>query len=362
MVARMRDAVFAGLWAHLPPLVLLAAFFASSLILLDETDEQVAFDGGLLTGNLLGLLPFFLGGAGILGLIWLILTPRRERSAGGALRWIAGRNWPEILMLRIPLALGFTTAIGYLYISFKVNIANFAPYTWDHFFAAIDRTLFLGHDPGIFLHQLFPDVGATLIFNMLYLIWFLAMQMAIFSIAFLPARHPLRLTFLLAFGLNWVVAGVILAILFPAAGPVYMERITGDPMFEPLMELLYRQAETYYIIALESQEWLWDGYTLAEVAPAGISAFPSLHLGIATTCACLGFAASRVVGWLATVFTLGIMISSVHLGWHYAIDGIAGIALAIVFWRISARVTSWWLARTEPEHAEAVNEQPVATS
>ena len=348
MLARMRAAVSAGLWAHLPPLALLAALFASSLILLDETDQQVSFNGGLLIGNLLGLLPFFLGGAGMLGLIWLILTPRSERSAGGALRWISSRNWPEIVALRIPLALGFTTAISYLHLSFKVNIANFAPYTWDHFFAAVDRALFLGHDPWVLIHQLFPDVGATLIFNLLYLIWFLVMQMAIFSIALLGLRHPLRLTFLLAFGLNWVVGGVILAILFPAAGPVYMERITGDPMFQPLMELLYRQAETNYIMALESQEWLWEGYTLAEVEPVGISAFPSLHLGIATTIACLGFAASRVVGWLAAAFTLGILAASVHLGWHYAIDGIVGIVLALVIWRISARVTQRWLARTAP--------------
>jgi membrane-associated phospholipid phosphatase len=128
------------------------------------------------------------------------------------------------------------------------------------------------------------------------------------------------------------------------------------------MELLYRQAEIANIAALQSQEWLWQGYTLAEVDPVGISAFPSLHLGIAATCACLGFAASRVVGWLATAFTLGILAGSVHLGWHYAIDGIAGIALAIVFWRISARVTNWWLARTEPEHAVVAADQPVAVN
>ncbi len=351
-LARMRGAVSAGLWAHLPPLVLLAVFFAASLILLDETDERVSFDGSLLIGNLLGLLPFFLGGAGILGLIWLALTPRRERSVGEALRWIAGRNWLEIVALRIPLALGITTAISYLHLGFKINIARFAPYTWDRFFAEVDRVLFLGHDPWVLSHQLMPDVLATMIFDTLYMIWFLVMQMVVFSIALLAPRHPLRLTFLFAIALNWIVAGAILAILFPAAGPVYMERIAGDPTFQPLMELLARQAELVNIRALESQEWLWEGYTLSEVSPAGISAFPSMHLAIAATCACLGFAVSRAIGWLLTGFTVGILAASVHLGWHYAIDGIVGIVLAIVFWRISARVTRWWLTRTEPERAD----------
>jgi len=74
---------------------------------------------------------------------------------------------------------------------------------------------------------------------------------------------------------------------------------------------------------------------------------------MAATCACLGFAASRVIGWTLVLYTAAMLVGSVHLGWHYAIDGIAGIALAIIFWRISARVTRWWLARTEPERAGA---------
>ena len=357
LLARLRGAIATGLWAHVPSLTVVAIFLAAWLILLDETDEQVSFDAGMMAENLLGLLPFFLGGAGILGLIWLVMAPRRERSLGGALRWFASRNWPEIVLLRIPLALGITTTISYLHLFFKVNIPNFAPYSWDHFFAGIDRALFLGQDPWVLSHQVMPDVLATMIFDMFYMAWFLVMQMSIFAIALLAPRHPLRQTFLLAYGLNWVVAGALLAILFPAVGPVYMEGITGDPMFQPLTDLLSRQGETTQIMALEAQKWLWEGYTLADVEPVGISAFPSLHLSIAATCACLGFDASRVTGWLAVAFTVGILLGSVHLGWHYAIDGIAGIALALVFWWISARVTRWWLARSEPER---VGEETVA--
>ena len=348
MLAPMRDTVTASLWAHLPVLSLVAIFFIASLILLDETDESVSLDVGDFANTLLGLLPFFLGGAGILGLIWLALTPRRGRSIREALRWITSRNWLDIFLLRIPLALGITWAISYLHLSFKVNITKFAPYTWDLFFAEVDNVLFFGTDPWVLSHQLMPDVLATSIFDMLYMIWFMVMQFSIFTIAMLPSRNHLRLTFLLAFGINWVIAGAILAILFPAAGPVYMERIIGDPMFQPLTDLLARQGETVTIRALGSQQWLWDGYTLSDVAPVGISAFPSLHLSIAATCACLGFAVSRVAGLLVTAFTLGILVGSVHLGWHYAIDGIAGIALALVFWRTSGRITGWWLARTKP--------------
>jgi hypothetical protein len=332
-------------------LLLLAVLFLAAMVLLDDSDERLSRDIGWLLDNLLGLLPFFLAGFGVIGLIWRMLTPWHGRPLGDAMGWITGGTWPKILLLRVPLLIGLALATSYLYFTFKVNIANFASFTWDHFFAAIDRVLFLGQDPWVLSHRLLPGVLATRIFDALYLIWYLILFAAIFSVAVLPSRHRLRLSFLFALGLNWVIGGVILAILLPAAGPVYMERITGDPMFQPLMERLYGQAQNTRIMALEIQEWLWAGYTLADVEPAGISAFPSVHVSIAATCACLGFAASRVLGWLMTVVTVGILVGSVHLGWHYAVDGLAGIVLGIVFWRISARVTRWWLARTAPAGA-----------
>lgn len=350
MLARLRRAVISHIWAHLPTLILAAVFLVAWLILLDETDEQISVTAEMFIRNLLGLLLLFLGFAAVLDLIWLSLTQQRNQYAGGAaMHWLIERNWTEILLLRVPLAFAITMVIGYLYVSFKVNIANFAPYSWDFIFAEIDRALFLGKDPWVLSHKLLPGALATKILDMFYVVWFPVMQMAIFLTALLAPRHPLRQTFLMAYVLNWGIAGVVLAILFPAVGPVYMERITGDPMFQPLMEMLYREAETTRIITLESQELLWKGYTQDDVNPIGISAFPSMHLTIAATLTCLGFAVNRIVGWLAAAFTLTILIGSVHLGWHYAIDGIAGIVLAVVLWMVSARVTRWWLDQTEPE-------------
>ena len=38
----------------------------------------------------------------------------------------------------------------------------------------------------------------------------------------------------------------------------------------------------------------------------------------------------------------------INASWYYAIDGLAGIALTVISWHISARITRWWLAQTEP--------------
>ena len=310
----------------------------------------------------LGTLPVFVVGGGIIGLIWIVLTPSRDRPVRGALRWLTSRNWFEIVLLRVPFAFLLMSLVAHVYLNFKVNIPNFAPYSWDHAFAEIDRLLFLGNDPWVITHWVLSSLDATIFLDNLYLLWFNLLKLGVLSVAVLPMRNHTRLTFLLAYGLSWIIGGVLLAIILPAAGPVYMERITGDPTFAPMMDLLYQYSQLTEVKALGVQEFLWEGYTNPDVDPLGISAFPSLHLEMAATSTLLGFAVSRVIGWTLVVYTAALLVGSVHLGWHYAIDGIAGIALAILFWRISARVTSWWLARTEPERAEAGSDSPVAAN
>ncbi len=353
--------VSSGILAHLPILVVAAIFVLASQVLLDSDDHRFTFRFGPVVKIILGTAPTFVAGGGIFALIWLILTPSRDRSARGALRWITGKNWFEILLMRVPLAFVLASLIGHVHLNFKVNIASFAPYSWDHYFAGIDRLLFLGYDPWVLSHWAFPGLAATIFLDDLYVLWFLLVKLCVFSVAVLPMRNHTRLTFLLAFSLNWIIGGVILAIIMPAAGPVYLERIAGDPMFVPLMDLLYQYSQLTEVRALGIQELLWQGYVNPDVDPRGISAFPSLHVELAATCALLGFAASRVIGWMLSLYTVAMLVGSVHLGWHYAIDGIAGIVLAIIIWRISARVTRWWLARTEPEPAGAREPAVAAT-
>ena len=361
-LTRIWRSILSGILAHFSIIVVFGIFLLASQILLDSDDHLITYHAPRVVNTILGTSPVFLAGVGIFGLTWLVLNPSRDWTVMGALRWLAIRNWFEILFLRVPVAFMLMSIISYIYANFKVNIPNFAPYSWDHYFAEIDRLLFFGDDPWVITHWLFSRLDATIFLDNLYLIWFMVMNLCIFSVAVLPMRNHTRLTFLLAYGLNWIIGGGFLAIVLPAAGPVYMERITGDPMFAPLMDLLYQYSHLTEIRALAIQERLWEGYTNPDVDPLGISAFPSLHVEMAATFACFGFAASRLIGWTLTVYTAVMLVGSVHLGWHYAIDGIAGIVLAVVFWRISSRVTTWWLARTEPERAEEATEQPVAVN
>ncbi len=60
--------------------------------------------------------------------------------------------------------------------------------------------------------------------------------------------------------------------------------------------------------------------------------------------ALLGWRTHRLLGVLFGVYCGIILIGSVHLGWHYAIDGYVGIAVSYALWRC----VGWWLARSAP--------------
>ncbi|HUF87369.1 MAG TPA: phosphatase PAP2 family protein [Thermohalobaculum sp.] len=360
MRARVRGALSAGLIAHAPHFALLGALLVAALALLDETDERLTLRIGILIGYWATLLPFFLAAAAAVGFLRLRTLGRRGRPLLWTLRWLAPPRWPEILLLRLPLALGLTASISYLYFTFKVNIPRFAPFAWDDVFAAADRALFLGHDPWTISHALLPWARATQLLDAIYLAWYLVLFAAILAVGVLPLRHPLRLAFLLAIALDWVIGGVVIATLVPAAGPVYLERVSGDPTFRPMMDLLAAQGGQVPIMALRIQEWLWTGYATAGVDPAGISAFPSLHVAIPATCACLAFVADRMIGWILAAFTVAVLVGSVHLGWHYAIDGFGGLALGLACWWASRRLVAWWLRRTEPWMAGAIGHRLAA--
>ncbi|MGX9144627.1 phosphatase PAP2 family protein [Mesorhizobium sp. 128a] len=58
---------------------------------------------------------------------------------------------------------------------------------------------------------------------------------------------------------------------------------------------------------------------------------------------------SRLVGLLMWAYAAIIMIGSVVLGWHYAMDGYASVLISIAIWKACGRV----LARFAPDGATA---------
>ena len=359
--APLRITVLRAGLSHLPHLVVLAGLGIAALALLGPDAERLNLDVSDVARRWLTMLPVFLALAALAAFLWLRHAGRLGLELVRAFTSGLRREQVEILLLRVPLALALTAGTSWLYFTFKVNIPRFGAFTWDPFFTVLDRLLLLGHDGWAITHALLPWIWATVALDRLYLFWYLILFAAILFAGILPLRHPLRLAFLLALALDWVIGGVIIAILLPAAGPVYVERILGDPTFRPLTELLAAQSAVVPLWALDIQEWLWRGYVDPDLDPAGISAFPSLHLAVLTTVNAFAWAAGRLAGKLLVPVTALTLVASVHLGWHYLVDGLAGIALGLAAWWASRAIIGSWLRASAPLDARlAAAGEPVA--
>jgi hypothetical protein len=254
----------------------------------------------------------------------------------------------------IPFTVGplFFSAFG----SFKVLIPHMNPFGWDHTFMLWDMAIHGGHMPWRLLQPVLGTPIVTSAINVCYDLWFGAMLATYIWQAWSLDRRELRAQFLISFLLFWIVIGTVMATLLSSAGPCYYGRVTGleDP-FQPLMAYLSSANDVAPVWSLKIQDLLWQNYTGDGSLPAGgISAMPSMHLAIATLMALLGWRTNRWLGAGYTAFAAIILIGSVHLGWHYAIDGYVSIVVAIVLWY----GTGWALRRSARAAAARPAGQP----
>jgi hypothetical protein len=112
-----------------------------------------------------------------------------------------------------------------------------------------------------------------------------------------------------------------------------------EDIYAPLMAYLQAANEHYPIWALGAQENLWTHYEhLTAGAGSGISAMPNMHVGTSMLFTLLGWRTHRLLGLAFAAFTGIILIGSVHLGWHYAVDGYVAIAATCLIWFVVGRV------------------------
>ncbi|MGI9378619.1 MAG: phosphatase PAP2 family protein [Methyloligellaceae bacterium] len=246
------------------------------------------------------------------------------------------------LLNAIPMTLAMVLFIT-AYVGVKAAIPALNPFSWDLTFDAWDRVLHFGARPWELLQPVLGYNFVTFLVSVSYNLWFMVMWMVWCLLAFSEQPTRLRLQFFLSFMVVWLVGGSVLAVAFSSAGPVYFEELGLHPdPYAPLMNHLYEVNETFPIWALATQELLWDGYLGNQTTVVGISAMPSMHNATAVLLALAGWKISRPLGIGLTAFAILILLGSVHLGWHYAIDGYFAIVLALACWWISGFIAKWW--------------------
>ncbi len=316
--------------------------FTNWLLLANVESHRIAPVYGLLMSLLTFALP--------VGLIVIVLLrmaqyaliekpPSLLGAIGGELRELVTKPARIINALPVFAAMVF---FNKAMVELKPAIPAINPFSWDLAFMELDRVLHFGTDPWVLLQPIMGFDHVTYWVNVAYNFWFVALFGAWFWFGFRSQASELRTRFFLAYMLIWWVGGGLLAVVFSSAGPVYYGLIglAPDP-FTPLFAYLHDVDTRLPLWVLKTQQLLWDGYT-GKTAALGISAFPSMHNASAILFALATWKCSRVIGILFAVYAAVILLGSVHLGWHYAVDGYAGIALGIAGWWLAAPIARWF--------------------
>lgn len=235
-----------------------------------------------------------------------------------------------------PIYIGFILLMS-VFSSMKSMIPVLVPYHWDDAFIRLDRIIHGGVDPWRLLQPVMGNDIVTPLTNAVYNNWFMVMFGLLFWQLFDLRRPELRLRFFWAFFLIWIVVGTIFATVFSSTGPCFYEHFTqGINPFSEQMKYLRDLDQRIPVWALGTQDSLWASYSNHKLGiGTGISAMPSVHVATTTLFLLLAWQYGKWMRAFFFVFWIFIMAGSVHLAWHYAVDGYAGALMTVFMWWIA---------------------------
>ena len=225
----------------------------------------------------------------------------------------------------------------------KAAIPLFNDYTWDATFIAWDRAIFFGRDAWELMQPVLGYPVVTAFLALLYQVWFLLLYIGVLWFAYGRMDESVRRRFFLSYVLSWTLVGGALATMLASVGPCFVGPLLGDRTFDAQMAYLNAANEQVPVMTLKVQGMLLDWFHQdANGLGSGITAMPSMHVAVAFLFwLAIRHAAPQAAGWFGLFCGL-IWIGSVHLAYHYAVDGLVSVIAVAAIWRASAFVIAWW--------------------
>lgn len=268
-----------------------------------------------------------------------------------------------LAMAGILLAAGFARrslssllAVGYV-LTFLVFLIlrpladeTFIPVHYDYPIL-LDRVLFLGSLPIIWLQDLFYVPGRVGVLDMVlssvYVTYFFAPH--VMALIVWRTRPQLFPKALVAISLTFLI-GLFFYFAIPTAPP-WLASDRGDI-----------DADVVRVLPEISAQLAGDTYDEASraVGQNEVAAMPSLHTALTTMVALILASYGRRWRWLGITYVALMGTALVYLGEHYVIDEIAGIALAVGVWKLLShhRMFAGLPRRAEIEDEESLEMTP----
>jgi len=220
---------------------------------------------------------------------------------------------PGISLLVRSVALCVAFPYAFMHMNMVVEFIN--PFRGEMALMSIDRFMFGGHSPNVLLQDLLWPPAVDF-FQMAYLLYY---PLFLVLLVLLPFREYQRLAaYLVSVGLLFSIT-FIGYMLVPARSPYLIAHM---PEFASVVGLSHD--------VQGGQIGMLIRHTLHDVEALKFDCFPSGHCGGATLVFLSLFSWNKRAGLIALPFCLALIFSTIYLQYHYVIDMVVGMALAVV--------------------------------
>jgi len=279
---------------------------------------------------------------------WIAATGIAAVAARRGAAWWRDRHRPPaerprstvgidlLVLLRAAVILVPVLSVHFLLKSF-IHLVN--PRTWDVALWKVDQAACFGLSPSLLLTGLFASPWFLQLLDLVYSrLYFFLIVLSVPLLLVLPTL-PRRMAFLSAYTSVWITGSVVYLAL-PSWGPVFIV----SQVFEEALRHMPATVGVQSVLFEELSSLVRDPLGPRLVQFGCVAAFPSLHLAVVTVFA----AASRWTSrrWFVgnALIVLVMLIGSVVTGYHYLVDGWAGMLLGIA--------ACWLGRRLFPDTAE----------
>lgn len=298
---------------------------AAIAILAHDTMPIVGSPVRIVAGLLISTTLWTLLGLGVRSIVAVV---RKDKAFFRAIR---KRQW---LVDTARLIAGVALSI-FTYGWIKLVVPVYHPVLYDQALWDIDRLLFFGLSPTVFFLDLLGEPSVLRAIDWSYANIFFASTLIAAAYFLSEPSRRIRIAFMNGYATLWII-GAWLYMLVPSLGPAYRFPDIWMAHGETL-----RTTQAFQALLMRNYQ---NVLTAARGEPAGtisivfgIGAFPSLHVAFQM----------YVFLWMRRLWTSGevlfgifaatIFLGSMITGWHYLIDGVAGILLAYLCYRVFYR-------------------------